>query len=340
MIRKFSVTAFLFFVPFCIVVCGSPTKPPVFTTVPVTPDAWKEKGSYFEHDRREIFYRDEGRGEVIVVLHGFPTSGYDWHQMWPALTSRHRVIAADFIGFGFSDKPSDYPYSIHDQADIVEELLRHLRVESVRIIAHDYGVSVGQELIARAEERAQYHSAGLKIESVVFLNGGLFAESHRPRFIQKLLASPIGFVVSSFLDEKSFRKNFSEVFGPDTKPGDEELSAFWSIIQFNNGNKIYHRLIHYIADRREHRDRWVGALQKTKIPLRLINGPEDPVSGRHMADRYKELIPNPDVVFLDGIGHYPLTEAPLEVLKALNGFRAGKYDLPVIVPEKVRAAGK
>lgn len=308
--------------------CGTPSKPPVFQTIPVTPDVWKEKGSFFQHNGRPIFYRDEGRGEVIVLLHGFPTSSYDWYKMWPALTEKNRVIAADFIGFGFSDKPSDYPYSIHDQADIIEELLSKLNVKSVRIIAHDYGVSVGQELIARANARTT-SPAGLKIESVVFLNGGLFPESHRPRFIQKLLASPFGGIVSSMLTENSFRKSFSEVFGPNTKPSDEELSAFWVIIQYNNGHKIYHRLIHYLKDREEHRDRWVGAIQKTKIPLRLINGPEDPVSGRHMTERYRELVPNPDVVFLDGIGHYPLTEAPLEVLKALNAFSAGRYDLTV-----------
>jgi pimeloyl-ACP methyl ester carboxylesterase len=62
-------------------------------------------------------------------------------------------------------------------------------------------------------------------------------------------------------------------------------------------------------------------LIETHIPLRLINGPEDPVSGRHAAERYQELIPNPDVVLLDKIGHYPQTEDPQGVLKAYLEFR-------------------
>ncbi|MGB1582041.1 MAG: alpha/beta fold hydrolase, partial [Nevskiales bacterium] len=86
---------------------------------------------------------------------------------------------------------------------------------------------------------------------------------------------------------------------------------------------IMHKLIRYINDRREHRDRWVEALQQADIPLRLINGPADPVSGRHMTERYRQLVPNPDIVLLDdAVGHYPQVEAPEAVLAAYAEFRA------------------
>lgn len=290
-----------------------PTKP-TFRTLAIAPNAWKASGKFILHKGHRVFYRDSGHGTAILLLHGFPTSSFDWFKMWPVLARKNRIIAPDFLGFGFSDKPRDYTYSIRDQADLVEELLRELGVAKCRIIAHDYGDTVAQELIARFVERS---GKGLQIESVVLLNGGLFPESHRPRFIQKLLAGPLGRFVSAFLDEKTFRKTFSEVFGPRTKPTDDELAAFWTIIRHNDGHRIYHKLIHFIAERRKNRERWVGALQKARIPLRFVNGPEDPISGRHMVQRYRELIPNPDVVVLEGIGHYPLTEAPGAVLKAL-----------------------
>ena len=76
----------------------------------------------------------------------------------------------------------------------------------------------------------------------------------------------------------------------------------------------------YILDRREHRERWLAAMQRTAVPLRVINGPEDPVSGAHMVARYRELIPNPDTVSLPGIGHYPQVEAPQAVLDAFFDF--------------------
>jgi pimeloyl-ACP methyl ester carboxylesterase len=155
----------------------------------------------------------------------------------------------------------------------------------------------------------------------VLLNGGIFPEMHRARPIQKLLESPIGFVVAKAYGEDKFRDSFSSVFGSESKPSLEELKHFWSMMHYQKGNLILHKLIHYMADRRKYRDRWVNALIETHIPLRLINGPEDPVSGRHAAERYQELIPNPDVVLLDKIGHYPQTEDPQGVLKAYLEFR-------------------
>ena len=77
-----------------------------------------------------------------------------------------------------------------------------------------------------------------------------------------------------------------------------------------------HKLIGYMEERRRQRERWVGALQQTSVPLRLIDGALDPVSGRHMAERYRELVPDPDVVILAEIGHYPQVEAPEAVLEA------------------------
>jgi len=65
----------------------------------------------------------------------------------------------------------------------------------------------------------------------------------------------------------------------------------------------------------------VAALQQSGVPLRLINGAADPVSGAHVVARYCELVPQPDTVTLQGIGHYPHTEAPVQVLRHYLAFR-------------------
>jgi pimeloyl-ACP methyl ester carboxylesterase len=77
-----------------------------------------------------------------------------------------------------------------------------------------------------------------------------------------------------------------------------------------------HKVGRFVIDRAHHRNRWVGAMRATDVPMRLIDGPCDPNSGRHMAERYAELIPNADVVLLaDDIGHWPQIEDPQGVLK-------------------------
>jgi pimeloyl-ACP methyl ester carboxylesterase len=281
---------------------------------------WKRAGKDFSHHGHRVFYRDEGRGPVLVCIHGFPTSSWDWHRVWPDLIKRFRVIAADMIGFGLSDKPKDYAYSIHDQATLHERLLQGLGVRHIHILAHDYGDTVAQELLARSEDRRRDGVGGIEIASVCFLNGGLFPETHRPRLIQKLLLSPVGFLVGRLVSEAAFRRSFSAIFGQNTRPSDEELRDFWSLITFNDGTAVAHKIIHYMRERRHHRARWVGVLLTTKVPLRLINGPADPVSGAHAAARYRELVPSPDVVLLDGIGHYPQIEDPSGVTDAFLAF--------------------
>ena len=128
-------------------------------------------------------------------------------------------------------------------------------------------------------------------------------------------------MLSRWSNQRAFARSFRAIFGRKTRPSKEELAEFWELVSYNGGHRISHELIRYIVERRENRERWVGALQQTHVPLRLVNGPEDPVSGKHMAERYRELVPNPDVVLLSGIGHYPQVEDPAGVLASLRSFR-------------------
>ena len=286
----------------------------------MTLSEWKSKGEYFNYQLHQIFTIDEGEGDVILAIHGFPTASWDWWQMWKKLTANHRVLALDMIGFGFSDKPKKYAYSIFDQADLFEKWLKAKQIQKVKIISHDYGDTVAQELLARYNDRVQKEENGLIIESICFLNGGLFPETHHALLIQKLLMSPIGSLIGRFLNRKKLGENFKRVFGKKTQPSEKELDQFWNLIDFNNGKAVSHLLIRYMQERADNRERWVGGMQKTIVPLRLIDGVYDPISGQHMVDRYKEIIPNSDVIELADIGHFPLVEAPNAVLKAYFEF--------------------
>ncbi|MBD9513133.1 alpha/beta fold hydrolase [Pseudomonas sp. PDM22] len=277
---------------------------------------WRAQGSDFTFRGQQIRYWSAGSGAPLLLVHGFPTASWDWHYLWQPLAERYRLIACDMLGFGDSAKPRGHDYRILEQADLQQALLEHLGVrEPVHLLVHDYGNSVGQELLARHEK------GGFALASLAFLNGGLFPETHRAVLSQKLLLGPFGALFGRLFDRKRLAQNFAKVFGPQTQPSEAELDAFWELIRHNDGPRVMHRLIHYILDRRQHRERWVGAMQRTAVPLRLIDGPEDPISGAHMVVRYRELIPRPDTVELPGIGHYPQVEAPELVLQHYLSFR-------------------
>lgn len=85
----------------------------------------------------------------MLYIHGFPTSSFDLYQIYPNLTQMFtRIVAPDLIGFGFSDKPRSYTYTIKDQAQLIINLVDHLQLKRVHLLTHDYGDSVAQELIA------------------------------------------------------------------------------------------------------------------------------------------------------------------------------------------------
>ena len=177
------------------------------------------------------------------------------------------------------------------------------------MLAHDYGDTVAQELLARDNARPQR-----RIDSVCFLNGGLFPETHRPRLVQRLLRSPLGPMLSRFFGRRAFARSMTAIFGTGNPPSASELDGFWTLITHANGHRLAHELIHYLSERVAHRQRWLDALRHARCDLALIDGTADPVSGAHMVARYRELVGKGYIAELSGIGHYPQVEAPDLVL--------------------------
>lgn len=254
---------------------------------------------------------------VLLLLHGFPTSSWDWHYQWDVLSTDFRLITFDMLGFGYSQKPYRHRYSIHEQADLAETLLHDLGISECAILAHDYGDTVTQELLARDN-----HRAAASIWAVCLLNGGLFPETHRARLAQKLLVGPAGGFFVKLFGRKALERNLTNVFGEHTPPSREELDNFWHLTLHNKGSRNLHRLMWYMKDRLEHRARWLSALTDTSASLALINGSTDPVSGSHMVERYEQLVGKGEIIELPDIGHYPQLESPDEVTRhALAFFR-------------------
>jgi len=283
-------------------------------------ERWRESGHFVDFGLHRIFCLDsapdERRRPTLLLIHGFPTASWDFAKLWPTLTRQFRVLAADMLGFGFSSKPRDHAYSIDEQADLFELLLAAKCVDRYHILAHDYGDTVAQELLARDNARSIR-----TIETVCFLNGGLFPETHRPRLIQKLLRGPVGPLVSRLVNRRSFDRSMAALFGPGHPPTKGELEAFWTLVTAEGGHRLAHKLVHYMAERISHRQRWIDALCEAHCPLALINGSADPVSGAHMVARYRELVGTGYIAELPGIGHYPQVEAPALVLEHYQRFR-------------------
>lgn len=289
-------------------------------------DQWWEGGTHCSLElggvARDVFVRvddpqadlgGEGNAPTITFVHGYPSSSFDWVPVLARLGGRYRTICFDLLGFGASEKPRHHAFSIAEQADLVGAVWASLDVHDTVLVCHDYGDTVGQELLARAAE-----GTGPTLTSSLWLNGGIYPEQHRPTDGQKALHDDDGgAALAAMMDLSMFSYGFSLVFGPDTKPDQTELAEQWRAVSRDNGHELLHDLLHYIAERRANRARWVGALESVQPPPRLVWGMVDPVSGGHMLEPARAGRPDLDVIELATIGHYPQLEAPDEVADAL-----------------------
>lgn len=274
---------------------------------------YQADASFVDVDAKQIAYWQCGQGPDVWFLHGFPNATWDWHKQWQSLSANFCCHGFDFLGFGLSAKPFPHPYSILEQADICERVMAHSGVTQVKLVAHDYGVSVAQELLRRKDQ-------GLlvcDIEQVVFLNGGLFADQHRPLLTQKLLHGPFGWLFARLMSKRTLRSGLNKIFAPSSPPSSQTIDVLWNLLQQNQGKRVLPTLLNYLDERVTHQQQWLSAMRNVNIPLAFINGVHDPISGGHMLDAFLERVPGATGIALEA-GHYPQIELPEQVTEHLR----------------------
>ncbi len=282
-----------------------------------TIEQWWAEGETLSLDagggRHAIFLRREGSGPFLTALHGFPSSSYDWARVAPALARERTLLMPDLLGYGASAKPREHAYELLEQADLVEALWRAQGVRRTALLAHDYSVSIAQELLARRAEGA----LDVALDRVVLLNGGLFPDLHRPEPAQLALLDPVqGPRLAAAIEETLFTAGLVPTFAAGFDAAADSL-AMWRALGREDGQRVVHLLIRYIPERERHAERWTAALAHADVPLTFVWGMLDPVSGAHMAAGIAERVPGGSVIELPDVAHWPQLEAPARVAAAV-----------------------
>ncbi|MDX6603394.1 MAG: hypothetical protein QOF13_2596 [Solirubrobacterales bacterium] len=280
---------------------------------------WEGRGESEEFRGYSIHaFRQEADGPLLLLLHGFPSSSYDWRLLLEEMPGRN-VLAFDFLGFGLSQKPREHDYSLFWQADLTEELVRrHGSGRPVFVVAHDMGTSVVNELMARdLEGRLEMEIAG-----IVLFNGSMVLEVASPTPAQRALRSRLGPLVARLSSERVFRHQFGSVFSAAHPLSDEEAADQWSLVCRKGGRTLGHRLISYMDQREEHAERWHGAIRDWPGALSLAWGLRDPVATTAVLAALRELRPEVPVGELPELAHYPQLEDPRRLAQVLAAVSA------------------
>src|SRR5688500_13512379 len=116
---------------------------------------WLDKTEYpftsrfFKVNGQNLHYIDEGRGEVLLFVHGTPSWRFDFRNVIRALRPNYRCIAIDHIGFGLSDKPEEYDYSTQNHSKTLEKLILDMDLHDLTLVVHDFGGPIGLNFAIR-----------------------------------------------------------------------------------------------------------------------------------------------------------------------------------------------
>jgi pimeloyl-ACP methyl ester carboxylesterase len=277
---------------------------------------WARHGELATFNGRRIFIYDRpGEGLPVLLLHGYPSSSFDWREQLQLLPER-RLIAFDFLGFGLSQKPREQAYSLHVQADLVETVVA-LRAGGgpIVLVAHDMGTSVATELLARdVEGRLPF-----ALQSVLLFNGSMVLERASLTISQKVLRSRLGPVAARLSNERSFRLQFARIFSAAHPLSDAEAADQWALIAHDDGHRIIDKLTFYLHERMTFASRWHGALRDWPGSLELAWAGRDPVCTEAVLKAVRELRPSAPLTRFPELGHYPQIEDPPSVAAVIDG---------------------
>ncbi|HVJ97346.1 MAG TPA: alpha/beta hydrolase [Acidimicrobiia bacterium] len=284
-----------------------------------TYDDWAARGRTIKWDGNDIFVLDQpaatdAGNDPLLVLHGFPTSSYDWAHVLPALSAERRVIMLDFLGFGLSSKP-DRRYSMRMQADVAEAVMADLGNPAVAMITHDMGNTVGGELLRRALEG----TLQFDITRRVLSNGSIYIDMAQLTIGQQLLLS-LPDEPTDAVGGDGFQAGLAGTFSEHSAVSAEELETHWLFAAHNDGNRMLPRTIRYIEDRRKEERRYTGAIEEHPSPVGVVWGEDDPVAVVAMTKTFHDARPDAPITILDRVGHYPMVENPTRFADAVLAY--------------------
>jgi pimeloyl-ACP methyl ester carboxylesterase len=246
----------------------------------------------------------------VLVVHGFPGSSWDFLNVVRPVAKKTKIVVADMIGFGQSDKPLKGTYkdnfSLMRQADLYEAVARAEGLKEVVLVAHDMGQTVGLELMTRHDEG----KLSFKIRHAILLDGSSLVDMVKLVPMQVELLKRPDKAETKHQDFKKFAEGLRSSYGKGNAT-DEILNAQTAQVFAKDGDLIIAQTLRYLDERKEFYDRWIGTFAHFRTaPLSLYWGVQDPVAVIAMADRIKLWSPTTDLYKIEESGHWPSIEVP------------------------------
>ena len=259
------------------------------------------KHHYFKVNDTTMHYVDEGEGEVLLFVHGTPSWSFEFRNVIKFLSKKYRCIAIDHIGFGLSEKPAKYDYTVQNHTASLLKLVTHLQLNQFTMLVHDFGGIIG---LAAAEQIPE------KIKGLVILNTWCRSIQDEPEYkkMKMILGSPLVPLLYRYLN-LSAKYILPAAFGERSRLTPEIHQHFlrpFSKASERNGTIAFAKSL--LRDQ----DYYASVGKKLSIlkdnPVLIIWGMKDEfITEKHLL-WMQEQFPGSKVVRYDDAGHFVLEE--------------------------------
>lgn len=273
---------------------------------------------FYTTDTDTIAYTDNGTGNVLVLLHGVPTSSWLYRKVIPELQKSYRVISVDFLGYGSSDKPviDGDNYSIEAQTQRVHQLLQHLGVKQFSMMMHDMGGLIGWEMLHRYPNQVQH----LVILDTIVTEKGF----KHPNLHQGMSTKVITDAYSADLTSQAVITSSLRYLGLKGKRKLTDVQCQGYVIPMKEGSN--HALYAFFTSMNrslfQRLDRYQKDLKNFKGRSLVLWGGEDPVlTTEQIPYLQKHLrIPDAQIHIYPDHSHFVPEELPQEIIKHVREF--------------------
>jgi len=271
---------------------------------------------FLEISGHRLHYLDEGKGPVIVMVHGNPTWSYYFRRAISLLSTTHRVIAIDHMGCGLSDKPQAYPYTLAQHISNLRTLLQSLAIERYSLMVHDWGGAIGMGCAVQSPEQ---------IDRIVVMNTAAFRSSRIPLRIRICRWPVVGALLVRGLNGFALPARYMAVVRPlpqdiakayiapyDSWQNRVAIHRFVRDIPLDEGHVSYPALVAV--------EEGLAGLRARRVPLLLLWGGRDFCFNDTFYSEWCERFPEAEKHYFADGGHYILEDKFDDIAPLLQQF--------------------
>jgi pimeloyl-ACP methyl ester carboxylesterase len=259
-------------------------------------------------DAGQVYVEDQGRGEAVVLVHGFGASSFAWRHVSAALEHDFRVVAIDLAGFGFTQRPRDKAsYSRFAQGQLVLAVMDRLGIARAHLVGHSYGGSVSMALAARSPER---------FFSLTLVNSAAldYPQARRTAAASFLpLASLL--VRTHSLRRSNVEAKLKRSAADDSVVTEAVVDEYWRRLKVEGSPRAFWGLTTPLED-----PQTAVGLGDITLPTLVVWGVRDELIDVEAARRATTRIPASRFAEIEDAGHVPMEERPEELVGLMRLF--------------------